>query len=198
MIDSGTHGDEYEVIPIVKTCIEKYLDKLPDLLFVPEVSPSAVAMRRRRNKDGVDLNRSFMDQTPIEEAQNYMDLIGKYKLETLFSFHEDVTNEDFYMYDSFDLRGTEELLKFKKELLGQGIGLYSGLDDPDPALRYQIEEGYCHFKIRDDGTSSYWMAEKGVIQRIMEIEVPGKLSLEKKYFIVDAVFRHFVLPAGKT
>ena len=35
LIHSGTHGDEFEVIDIVKKCVLKYEDKLPDFVFVP-------------------------------------------------------------------------------------------------------------------------------------------------------------------
>lgn len=195
LIDSGTHGDESEIIPMVGSCIEKYLDRLPNFLYVPKVSSTALALGTRKNKDGVDLNRNFMDQTQIQEAIDYMELVKPHHFQAVYSFHEDLSQKNFYMYDSFDLQGTRELQKFKDELLSLGVGLFTGIDDPDdPILRYQIEEGYHHYlTFRTDGTSTSWMAKNGIVERIMEPEIPGKVSKEKKAQMVDAVFRHFIL-----
>ena len=46
-IDTGMHGDEKEVIPVVKDILDTHLPKLKSLLYIPEISPSAVKLETR-------------------------------------------------------------------------------------------------------------------------------------------------------
>ncbi len=76
LIHSGTHGDEWGVIEPVKLAVKKYEDQLPDFVFVPEVSPSAVMNRTRVNSGSVDLNRSFTEGTNESEVLANMKIIA--------------------------------------------------------------------------------------------------------------------------
>ena len=194
LIHSGTHGDEFEVINIVRKCVEKYEDRLPDFVFVPKVSPSAVKARLRVNSNGFDLNRIFFsDSKEIEVIENIKALDG-YKFDTMVSFHEDPVLEEYYIYDSgFDLNESEKLKSHNQKLKKLGFKLLNGLDDPDdPSLGYEFKEGYRKFiEGKDDksnGMITVWaMVEKGVSE-CMVPEIPGMLSPKEKEIIVDTFF----------
>ena len=199
LIHSGTHGDEYGVIDIVRKCVEKYEDRLPDFVFVPKVSPSAVKAKIRVNSNGFDLNRIFFsDSKEIEVIENIKALDG-YKFDTMVSFHEDPVLEEYYIYDSgFDLNESEKIKSHNQKLKKMGFKLLNGLDDPDdPNLGYEFKEGYRKFiEGKDDksnGMITVWaMVEKGVNECLVP-EIPGILSMEKKELIVDTFFKDLLI-----
>lgn len=78
---TGTHGDELEVIDCLKKTIKINLAQLPEFVFIPEMSPSAVLQKTRLNKDGLDINRHFFDDSDIEEVKAVMKIIGQHQFE---------------------------------------------------------------------------------------------------------------------
>lgn len=208
LIHSGIHGDEYGVIASVKLAMEKYRELLPDFVFVPEVSPSAVERKQHINRDGVNLNRSFFDDSPIEEVRDNMEIIKKYApFDLCVTFHEEPEYTDFYMYQykcqKEDNDGIDDSnwLAFKKDLDNLNIGLLNGIDDPnDPILGYKITDGYRYFPqpkggYQETGELEYWAINRNLIHNILTPEVPTHLSSEKKNDLVDLFFRHFLLKA---
>lgn len=199
LIHSGTHGDEYGVINAVRRCVEKYEDKLPDFVFVPVVSPSAVKAKIRVNSNGFDLNRIFFsDSKEIEVIENIKVLDG-YKFDLMVSFHEDPVSEEYYIYDSgFDLNESEKIKSYNQKLKKLGFKLLNGLDDPDdPILGYEFKEGYKKFiemnNDKNNGMITVWaMLEKGVNECLVP-ETPGILSMEKKELIVDTFFKDLLI-----
>ena len=201
LILSGTHGDEYEVIESVKKSIKHYKKNLPSFMFIPEVSPSAVKLGTRENINMVDLNRSFFENTKEQEAKDVIKLLSKYKFETCLTFHEDVDENRFYMYDSENIEDTNTLKSLRKKIKDLGVQLYSGVDDPDdPVLSYEIVEGYKSVRPKDypanSGLFDEWAFQAGIVNRIIYIEVPGKLTLLAKDKLVDAFFDWWVYNIG--
>ncbi len=197
MIHSGTHGDEYEVVDLVKNCIDKYLHQLPDLLFIPETSPSALTRRTRKNGDGVDLNRNFTNNSAIDEAKTIMEIVRGNKFDLCFSFHEDPPQTKFYIYDVagslINHPGLEKLNHLRDDIKSKGITVLNGIDDPeDPALGNEFTDGYHAFSI-SPGSFSTWATDEKICAGVLIPEIPGLLPLDQKQFIVDAVFRHLIL-----
>lgn len=204
LIVSGTHGDEYEIVPIVEDAVMRYQEKLPAFLYVPGVSPSALSLRTRKNKDGLDINRSFFEGVQSDEVKQMMNLWKKFRFNLFLTFHKDPTREKFYLYDGMksenhdelNLESNRQLELLRKDILGLGVELYTGIDDPeDPDLGYQVQNGYVHWPMtRDDHSSDYWLVAKtGIARHVINPEVPGKISLDKKREIVDAIFRRLLL-----
>lgn len=202
LIHSGTHGDEYQVIESVKKAVGKYHDFLPDFVFVPEVSPSAVARRKRNNEVGVDMNRSFFDDSPIEEVVANMEIVKEFApFDLCATFHEEPEFGDFYMYQSgeHDCTNDSKWLAFKREIGNLGVGFLNGTDDPgDPVLKYEFVEGYRHVPrpeggYKESGEFDYWSINRNFVRYALIPEIPEKLNQEIKDKIVDLFFRQFLL-----
>lgn len=206
LIVSGTHGDEYEIVPIVEEMVIRYKEELPDFLYVPEVSPSALALRTHENGEGINVNRSFYEGVKSREVKEMMALWKKFHFELFAAFHEDATQDKFYLYDGMkseyydelNLEGNQQLELLRKDIAGLGVELYNGIDDPDdPDLGYQVQNGYVHWSMaraRDDHSSDYWLLVKtGIARHVINPEIPGKIPVSKKREIVDAIFRRLLL-----
>jgi predicted deacylase len=193
LILSGTHGDEYEVTEFVTNFIEKHDAGLPDYLYIPEVSPSAVALKTRRNKFDRDLNRHFHNEPVDDEVKAVMAVVAPYHFSLCIAFHEDPDRTTtFYTYDS-ELMTEEQLMQYRDAMDISGMKLFTGIDDPaDEHLSLQIEKGYIstpldHMPV-DSGFSMRWLVERGIADRVLNPEIPGKAKLPVKEKAVDGFF----------
>src|SRR3990167_9854995 len=194
LIHSGTHGDEYEIIDIVRKCIEKYEDGLPDFLFIPRVSPSAVSAKTRVTSNGEDINRIFFSNSTDPEVIENIKVFNGYKFDLMVSFHEDPGNTEYYIYDSgFSIHESEHIKAHNKKLEKAGIKLLTGVDDAeDLHLNYEFKDGYRKFIENpgdtNNGMTTVWaMTEMGVRESLTP-EIPGRLDLKDKKFIIDTFF----------
>lgn len=191
LILSGMHGDESGVIPFVKEYISE--NKLPEHIYIPEVSPSAVASQTRRNKYGHDVNRQFFDPPDDREVQSFMEKILPYRFDLCINFHEDPDlATTFYLYDS-GFVSDEDLIPLRSSVIEAGAGLHTGTDDPlDADLDLFVEKGYISTPYdtlpQDAGFSWIWFHEHGITDRDVDIEIPGRASPELKQKLVTAVF----------
>lgn len=199
LIHSGTHGDEYEVIDIVKKCIEKYEDKLPDFVFVPYVSPSAVSSKTRMNNNGSDLNRIFFSDSKDFEVQENIKAIKDYKFDLFVSFHEDPELPFYYIYDEGkNLAETARVINHNQKLQSLGVNLLNGIDDPeDPTLGAEFTNGYRKFAVskefKNSGMITSWAIINDIVNDTLVPEIPGKADLKTKELIVDTFFRDILL-----
>ena len=198
LIHSGTHGDEYEVIDFVRKAVEKYENLLPDFLFVPVVSPSAVGARKRFNGNGKDLNRVFFSDSTEVEVQENIKILDGHNFDLVVSFHEDPETHDYYIYDEGQ-RGdiSQKVLNHIKLLEKNSITLLNGFDDPnDPHLGHEFKDGYLKFDHsfvnEPDGTVTLWVYTEKKTKGILVPEIPGKETLNKKEFIVDSFFKEIL------
>ncbi len=194
---SGTHGDEYGVIEAVKGSIRKYLSQLPEFVFIPEVSPSAVSNRTRVNNNGIDLNRSFGDSSLEPETIANMEIVKDNSFDLCVSFHEDPGISEFYFYDS-GMMDESDLALIRSGVQTLGIKLYDGVDDPsDPYLANMVNGGYISSPADTlSGNDSYenWSLNKGIVKRTLTMEVPGTISMERKTALVNLLFEDLILP----
>lgn len=193
------HGDESGIITSVEKAVALLQPQLPDFVFIPIASPTAVEAKTRANINGIDLNRSFFDDTTFTETRNVMRRVWGHKFDLCISFHEDPTCKDFYMYDAFgpNIQNSPQLNKLQFDLASIGIHMFNGVDDPfDPALKLKIENGY-HYSPpsnkNESGFFSDWAYVHGIIKRFINPEIPGKLPQEKKDAAVEVVIRNFSL-----
>lgn len=196
LILTGTHGDEYEVINLVKEYLEKNKSKIPDYLYLPEVSPSAVELKTRENSLKHDLNRNFIKDTTDPEARAVIDYLDDKKFDVCLDFHEDPELSEFYFYDS-GILDTSDLKDWISLLEKSKIKTYTGIDDKDdPLLGYKFEKGYKSFLDYPVNPSAGflwdWSQTEKAIRRMVTLEVPGKLDLDKKYKIVELVFENLL------
>jgi len=191
LLCSGIHGDECGVVDSVCRFLEKEIDASFSYVYIPRVSPSAVARGTRVNKDGDDLNRCFLEHTHSSEARAAIDIIHQFKLRTCVSFHEDPIHTDFYLYDSGELEESR-IEQLRLCITALGVGLLNGVDDPDdPVLGHVFTDGY---KSNIDtnqlfGPLESWLVRSAGFVRVYGIEVPGELEQEKKDELVHALFK---------
>lgn len=195
LIHCGTHGDEFESIDIVKKCVEKYENKLPDFIFVPVVSPSAVKNKTRLNENGFDLNRIFFSDSKEPEVVENIKVLNGYKFDLFVSFHEDPMSDEYYIYDSgYKTEESEAIKAHNQKLKKLGVNLLNGIDDTeDIDLGYEFKDGYKKFiETKEDlnnGMITVWSMLEKDIQTCLTPETPGLLDFKKKELIVDTFFK---------
>lgn len=200
LIHAGIHGDEFGVVESVKKAVKKYHDLLPNFVYVPVVSPSAVKNRTRLNSEGYDLNRNFLDNSEIPEIRANMEIVRNEKFEILVTFHEDPElNAKFYMYDyGCGISESDAWKVFLENIKTLGIELLNGTDDSsDPSLNYIFSEGYHYWDVPPEGfEGSYfedWVTRSGVVRKSLLPEIPGHLPQKTKDKIVELFFQYFLL-----
>lgn len=201
LIVSGIHGDEFGVISSVRASIRRYLTSLPNFLFIPEMSSSAVLLGTRKNNEGLDLNRSFFDDSPNEEVRAIMEIVNNFHFDICFSFHEDLELAEFYLYDAFgkNLKGSGLLKNLQKGIKSLNINLLNGVDDPnDPTLGDTFVDGYHFYPVKKVFTNKFgffsdWGFVNKVFKRYINPEIPGQLAQGKKNKVADLIFRYLIL-----
>lgn len=187
LVISGMHGDEFSSINLIQTYLQENDTNLPDYLYIPEFSPSAVYNKTRKNNQGVDINRSFFETSQEQEVQDNISLLSNRHFDLCLDFHEDTCfAKEYYVYDSKQMNVHDQEI-LRSEIIKCGAAPYVGVDDPDdPTLRYQVSAGYTSTPLSTlDPRSGFfwtWALKKEVIKRIFDIEIPtqGEITLKKK------------------
>jgi len=197
LLQSGTHGDEFDVIDLVTHYIQTNQHTLPDFMYVPQVSPSAVKRKTRYNKNKSDINRIFFDSSHDEEVQKNIELLKNHTFDLCVSFHEDPVETNFYLYDcGYTHDKPLEINGFFKKLTDKGVSLLNGYDDvADPALGYLFKNGYKFFtnsSEKDEGMISAWLLGRKISKWCMIPEIPGLLPKNKKQLIVTIFFEEVI------
>lgn len=195
LIYSGTHGNEAGVIASIEKFVSAHEYQFPDFLWVPCVSPSAVALGTRENSEGLDSNRIFLDSTESEEVLANLNIVRGKKFDYFLDFHEDPIAGSFYIYDSAGTRDEmmEEILQKQKN---EGAFLWHGLDDEDdPKLGFLVDHGYCDASriTNDSGFTGDYLITKGIIQkRAWTFEIPGSAEPLQKDILVKNIFETYL------
>lgn len=192
LITSGMHGDEHEVVGLVQNYLNLHKDQLPNYVYIPHLSPTALSTKTRRNAQGNDLNRSFLDNTTDVEAKKIMEQIAGYQFDLALDFHEDPEFMYFYMYDSGKIEELQ-LKDFNTRLMANEIGLFTGIDDEgDPLLGFKFVDGYSSFLGHPPsemaGTLWDYTLRHGITKRMLTLEIPGRQLLGKKEKVVNIIF----------
>lgn len=198
LIHTGTHGDEWEVIGLVESYLRNNEKRLPDFLYVPEVSPSAVAKGTRNNWANRDMNRSFYAHLDDPEVLANIKILKNRKFDLMISFHEDHEFEnEYYVYDvGRDGKENKLVLSHNQLLKERGICLMNRVDSPDdPDLGYLFVDGYKKFEHKDnlDHGIAGWILDTKIAEEYLMPEIPMKAKIETKKMIVDTFFEEVVL-----
>lgn len=193
LILSGLHGDEHEVIDAVSDYVRTQSYSLPDFLFIPQVSPSAVLQKTRRNQYGHDINRQFFVHAKDSEVQNIKEVINRHQFNLCLEFHEDHDRTlGFYVYDS-GLLTNSQLAAYRALVHTTGARFYTGIDDPfDAHLGFHVERGYVSTPLvklpPEAGFLMQWLLTYQKTKRVFSPEIPGKAPLALKQALVATVF----------
>lgn len=175
VLHSGTHGDEHHVIEPLRKVISKMYHELPDFLYVPEVSPSAVKLGTRENILGHDMNRVFWGANFDPEVIANKQILAAASHAVALTFHEDLENNAFYIYDSEPL-DEESLEGIRQRIRTLDLPLYDGFDDfEDEHLQYVFKDGYACVKQGDHYKGPFvddWAMYHSHVDRMLTIEMP--------------------------
>lgn len=197
LVLSGTHGDEYGVIASVQKYLEEHTALLPDYLYVPEMSPSAVQAKTRENAEGYDLNRHFTTDSSVAEVQEAIALLSPFTFNIVLNFHEDYERtRAAYIYDSH-MFSDELREKWIDHASTHGVKLFTGIDDAsDPILSNHIQDGYLGTydadRTYDSGFFQDWALSSNIVKRSFILEIPGAAPQEEKDRITAALFTFFL------
>lgn len=199
LLHAGTHGDEHEVIDIVTNAIKKFESRLPDFIYVPHVSPSAVLHKTRHNGHGLDSNRIYLDGSDIHEVIWNQEVMMMSSFDLAVSFHEDPEYSTYYIYDEGGIVDKSELIHHHNAyLLKNSISLLTGPDDiHDKSINQaHFVDGYKKFEFKEGiymGDVLNWGMNKGIIKHALIPETPGCLSISEKTLIIDSFFEMVIL-----
>ena len=194
---TGMHGDESGVIDSVTSYVEQNAEKLPDFLYIPQVSPSAVAAKTRINSFNHDVNRQFFDDPKDPEVANTITIISPHHFNLCLNFHEDPDlTREFYLYDTH-LMPAQELEEYKKYILNAGAILHTGIDDAfDENLKLQVNDGYVStpqgFFPAAAGFAGVYLIDHSIVKRFINPEIPGKGDAALKNRLVASMFSLFL------
>lgn len=189
LLFSGMHGNEYESGKILTKYLTKHASTLPDFVYIPEVSPSAVAAGTRKNSYDHDINRQFTHHTDDPEALSIMTIVQPYIFNLCIDIHEDPDRTmSCYIYDTAHMTSAE-LEAYRSCIQTTKARLYTGVDDiDDEHLMLQVDKGYVSLgydaSSETAGFSSRWLYEKGIAKRTFTVEIPGKAPASLKDSII--------------
>jgi hypothetical protein len=84
---------------MVEQLIGELAHELPEFMYIPEISPSAVKAKSRKNSFGNDMNRDF-GRLNDPEASALKQILGQLSQVVGISFHQDFEFPQFYVYDT--------------------------------------------------------------------------------------------------
>lgn len=175
IIHSGTHGDEFHLIEPLKEVINEIYHELPDFLYVPEVSPSAVRAKSRINALGNDMNRVFWKENSDPEVKANKQILALASHALAITFHEDIELNKYYLYDSGELTAMQ-LDWLRTRLTQNNIPLLNGLDDPeDEHLCHHFIDGYLSIPGRPRFEGQFvddWARYHSHVDRMLTVEIP--------------------------
>jgi len=189
---SGMHGDESESVSLTEQVIRGMTDSTPDFLYIPRVSPSAVAAKSRKNVHGHDINRQFTDDTADTEAASVMHILKGNRFTRIIDVHEDPDrSQAFYLYDSKVMK-PENLDRYRALVHTTGAKLYTGVDDmEDKRLGFTVDRGYISMPPasvdQHSGFLILWTAKHGIADRGFTLEIPGKAPTKLKQLLISAL-----------
>jgi hypothetical protein len=187
LILSGMHGDEAETSHLLHKYLSLDHSWLPDFVYIPFLSPTAIATASRENSSGHDLNRSFLSTLSDPEAIQIANLLKNYRFNLAVDFHEDRDRTTgFYMFD--EILHEKSLVNFdnaQQKLQSLGLRMFNGIEDmEDPNLGYNVSDGYIQLtkaKLKPDvGFLSFWLLEQQIIERMFTIEIPKRANHQTK------------------
>lgn len=199
LLTSGIHGNEGGIIEPLRNYIESHLDTLPSFIFIPRMSPSALSLGTRENREGNNLNRMF--GVGGNDKERY--LIAKIAKENspfdlVATFHEDVTDPFTYFYETGDHDPKIQLDAWRRKVGETGIFLLNGLDDPsDTKLGYRFVEGFNNepkTKAYLSGAFEHWVVVENLTPRCLNFEIPTVATFDQKTKLIEAAFIYLIKP----
>ena len=131
LLSAGTHGDEPAGPLAVLDFLERRPADLPsglDLTVFPCLNPHGYIHDTRENGDGVDINRSFEDDS-TPEAVLLKKLLSDQRFDLFIEFHEDWEFPGYYLFEC--VRGSSLGSRIVSRVEAAGMPIYDkpSIDD---------------------------------------------------------------------
>ena len=105
LISAGIHGDEPSGVETICALIENdilinYTDDW-EIILLPCLNPYGYERGMRENHEGIDLNRSFRNESPPQEVVFAQSIFDK-EFDLTIELHEDDESKGYYLYQKGD------------------------------------------------------------------------------------------------
>lgn len=189
---SGMHGDEAQSARLMRAYLRNESENMPDFVYIPEVSPSAVKAGTRKNGYDHDINRFFLRTDEDPEVNTVTGILMRFTPKRIIDIHEDPERTSaFYLYDTGHM-DAEELERMRALVHTTGARLYTGIDDiEDQTLGHHVDQGYISLPARiiDERSGFFvqWADEQFPETRHFGLEIPGKAGEALKTNIIESL-----------
>lgn len=197
LIFAGIHGDEpagpKTVLKLISRMCKnkKFLENFSFTIF-PCDNPSGYAKNKRKNSDGLDLNREFKNPNPPDEINFIRRGLGKKYFDMALGLHEDKDSNGFYLYEP-----PTEIVSFGNNIIRiikkAGFPIENNYSDADSSIGdgkvIKIKRGIVVFPKKEDFERSidkmkYWPAAiyliKNHTKKEFTFETPSKIDLNER------------------
>jgi predicted deacylase len=176
---SGIHGDEIAPSLAILNFIKAFdFSRLKDinLIFIPIANPTGFEFKNRKNYQNIDINRHFSDKRLVGENKIIYVYLKRYKIYFFGALHEDLEEENFYMYcfEKKEEKIYREIVKLAKKYFSIKEGGVS-VNNKD-VEGHASKNGIISNITTNDGSIEYRLAHEGVLFS-MCTETPGRKEL---------------------
>lgn len=194
---TGIHGGPEDcVIPAMRHALS--IADLDRYMYIPQASPSAVALGTRENAERIDLNRFMLPATSSNEAVHLMEVFEKGSFHVCLDVHGDEYVSTPYLQDSISPSYADLERKWIKtfETLSMQQNQMRGLSvDPLSVLFIAGMERFVrHVNLqsikKQRGTMREWLLRNRICSRVIVVEFPTFWS---ENAISNALLRLFPL-----
>jgi len=99
-ISAGIHGDEPAgPLALLKLFVDYRWPDDTELVVCPLLNPTGASLNRRENRDGLDLNRQYLNPRSAEVLAHIGWLKGQGRFDMALCLHEDWEAQGFYLYE---------------------------------------------------------------------------------------------------
>jgi hypothetical protein len=180
-VSAGIHGDEPAgPLALLEMMESGAFPENHHWLICPALNPGGLAMGRRENREGYDLNRDYLKQRTAEVGA-HVQWFGRNRIPDVFvSLHEDWETKGFYFYEINLLPDQPERAARILEAVSESI---APEDSPDIDGHEVRERGWIYHGAEADLPNEWpeaiYLAKKGC-PLSFTFETPSQLDLGKR------------------
>jgi murein peptide amidase A len=196
-VSAGIHGDE----PAGPLALLELMraGSFPDgqhWLICPALNPGGLAMSRRENREGVDLNRDYLQQLTPEIVAHARWLKRDRVPDVFVSLHEDWETEGFYFYEINLLEDQPQRAAEILEAVAEHFPAESGeeIDGHEPRAAGWIYHG-AEADLPDSWPEAIYLAKQGC-PLSFTFETPSQADLPKRVAAHVSAFQRLLRLIG--
>ncbi len=194
---AGIHGDEPAgPLALLEMMRAGSFSDSHHWLICPALNPGGLAMGRRENRDGADLNRDYLQQSTPEIAAHVRWLTRDRVPDVFVSLHEDWETEGFYFYEINLLEDQPQRAAGILEAVSEHFPAESGdeIDGHEPRAAGWIYHG-AEADLPNEWPEAIYLAKQGC-PLSFTFETPSQADLAKRVAAHVSAFQRLLRLIG--